>query len=144
VVVGPRRDDEVLAGGGDRSGDARGRFLHGTEAGAVPVLDRDPGETRAARERHGLRHAGVVRAVAVLQVGGHGQRRRARDGSCVVEHLLARGVAVEAAERRGVAAARRGQRLEAEARENAGRAGVPRVRRHQGAPGAVQVEEGHR
>jgi uncharacterized protein YjiS (DUF1127 family) len=84
---------------------------------AAPVLDRAAGEPGRERAAHGLRDLLRRVAEAVLEVGRDRQRRRRRDLRRMRERLLARDVAVEPAERRGEAAARRRERIEAERRQ---------------------------
>ena len=93
-------------------------------------------------QAHGLGHAGGIVGEAVLEVGRH---RHVGDGGHdrggVGDRLVAGHPAVEAAERGGEAAAGGGQRLEAERREQLGRAGVPRVRDQQRLRAGMELEE---
>src|SRR3954454_12417385 len=132
---------EVLAAGGEdeRRVQGPGRPRRGGHAldGAVPlvdliriavvVLDRAAGRAGLGRARDGP--GGVLRrgAVAVLEVNGDRQRRGLVKRPDVLDDLVEGDAAVGPPQGEGEPAARRGQRLEAEAGEDLGRPGIPWV-----------------
>jgi hypothetical protein len=131
VVLASRRDHEPATGGLRGGGYTLDRSLERVELvvlAARVVLHRAAREPGVDREPHGLPHrAGIIRET-VLEVGVHRQLRGAHDGRGVRQRLVARHRAVEPAERGRVAAARGGECLEAERREQLCRAHVPGVR----------------
>ena len=101
-------------------------------ASRIGVARRSPRSSsrRARRPARGAASRATppgVGAKHVLEVGRDRQVGRRDDRRRVRERLVARDAAVAPAERRREAAARRGERLEAERREQPRRAGVPRV-----------------
>ena len=84
--------------------------------------------------------AGLIRE-GVLQVGRDRQVGCRDDDRGVDQCLLPAHRAVVAAQRGGEAGARGGQRLEAQGREQPGRAEVPRVRQQEGFARPVQGQE---
>ena len=72
------------------------------------------------------------RAEAVLEIGAHRELGRSGDLASVFERLLARDATVAPAPRVREARTRRRERREAERREDAGGADVPRIRDDEG------------
>src|SRR6185295_10940506 len=92
------------------------------------VLDGAAHQADRGGQPDGLGRRGRRVREALLEIRAHRQIGRLRDGAAMREGLLARHLAVAAAERAGLGAARGGERLEAERGEDARGAGVPRVR----------------
>jgi hypothetical protein len=77
---------------------------------AARILDRAADQARLGREPDGQRGRLGGMAEAVLEVGGHRQRRRLDDHPGVRQGLVARDPAIPAAEAEGAAGAGRGER----------------------------------
>ena len=100
-----------------------------------------PTRPASGRPRDGPRSVFGLVAEAVLQIARHREIDRVRDRAGVVHGLVARHVAVAPAEGAGKAAAGRSQRLEPQAGQDAGRAGVERVGEDEGFRALVQGME---
>ena len=147
VVLGTGGDDEAaVAGVGDldRGSHAlcrRRRLVERIVGPAGEVLDREPGEPGTDGECGRLRDARGVVGEAVLEIGRHREVGGRHDGGGVRDRLVAGHGAVEATERAGEATARRGQRLEAERRQELRRARIPGVRQQERVRPLVQGTE---
>jgi hypothetical protein len=108
---------------------------------AGEVLDRRAGQPCLPGQANRLGDLRRCILKPVLQIGGHRERSRLDELGRVAQRLLPRDRAVDASQRRGVAAARGGQGLEAERGQDPGRAHIPRVGQQQGLTRSVQLEE---
>ena len=106
------------------------------------ILDRAADRTGLGGKTDRLGRGGRLVGEAVLQIDIDRQIRRLGDRPAVGDHFGPADGAVGAAERIGEAEAGGGQRLEAECRQQLGRAGVPRIGNDEGAGPLVQGAKG--
>ena len=134
-ILGARDEHErkgKCVRGFGRGSDALGRVREIVDRArgiAGRIFDRCADETDLGCETDGLRRILGRVSVAVLEIGGDGEMRRVDDRLRIRERIIARdgAVAVAAAEHEGEAGAGGGERVEAEPREDARGAGVPRI-----------------
>jgi hypothetical protein len=150
VVLGPRGEHEAhrprvrcLSGGGDPLG-RRPHVVNGAGVSVGEILNRAARQPGFHGQGDGPRDAGRLVGEAVLQVGGDRKVGRGDYRGGVGEGIVAAHRAVQAAQRRGVAGTRRGERVEAKRGEQPRRSLVPWIRQQQRVPWAVQLEEPRR
>lgn len=130
----PCRRDPLLGQGQlvKRAGPLARRILYG-----------EAGDTCLHAQPHVLGEIAGLMGIARLEVGIHRHVDSLNDLTDMRQHQITRNgpVGIREALREGDAGTRRGQRLEAEALQEAGGAHIPRIRHDEGAAGLVQPAE---
>ena len=130
VVLGACGEREVeveAARGSDGRRDPLHRHLERVQLAPVVVLDRGADRAGAGDAGDGARDVLRRGPVSVLEVDRDRQARRPIERAGVLDDLVEGRGAVAPAQREGEPRARARQRLESQARQDLGRAGIPRV-----------------